>query len=75
MLMPCDNGESYSVSPNQIVHLPGQHADTCITASVKDRIIELESNAEQRSIERRKLVLNLANQIDAISNEVGHKEN
>ncbi|XP_019762872.2 protein phosphatase Slingshot isoform X2 [Dendroctonus ponderosae] len=23
VLMPCDNGESYSVSPNQIVHLPG----------------------------------------------------
>ncbi|XP_066143977.1 protein phosphatase Slingshot isoform X2 [Euwallacea fornicatus] len=23
VLMPCDNGESYSVSPNRIVHLPG----------------------------------------------------
>ncbi|XP_050302946.1 protein phosphatase Slingshot isoform X2 [Anthonomus grandis grandis] len=23
VLMPCDNGESYSVSPNKIIHLPG----------------------------------------------------
>ncbi|KAL3267741.1 hypothetical protein HHI36_006868 [Cryptolaemus montrouzieri] len=68
MLMPCDNGESYSVSPNQIVHLPGQHMDFC-TASVKDRINELESNAEQKSIDRKKLVLNLACQIDAILSE------
>ncbi|XP_044753913.1 protein phosphatase Slingshot isoform X3 [Coccinella septempunctata] len=73
MLMPCDNGESYSVSPNQIVHLPGQHADTCVIASVKDRIIELESNAEQKLIDRKKLVLNLANQIDAISSELQDK--
>ncbi|XP_045475238.1 protein phosphatase Slingshot isoform X2 [Harmonia axyridis] len=73
MLMPCDNGESYSVSPNQIVHLPGQHAETCVIASVKDRIIELESNVEQRSIDRKKLVLNLANQIDAIATELQDK--
>ncbi|KAK9889654.1 hypothetical protein WA026_007032 [Henosepilachna vigintioctopunctata] len=68
MLMPCDNGESYSVSPNQIVHLPGQHMDFC-TASVKDRINELELNAEQKSIDRKKLVLNLAERIEAVSSE------
>lgn len=27
VLMPCDNGESYSVSPNQIFLLPGHHND------------------------------------------------
>ncbi|CAH0556014.1 unnamed protein product [Brassicogethes aeneus] len=30
VLMPCDNGESYSVSPNQIVHLPGHHQDDVV---------------------------------------------
>jgi protein phosphatase slingshot len=42
VLMPCDNGESYSVSQNQIVHLPGQHKDV---PSVKERVSELESNS------------------------------
>lgn len=41
VLMPCDNGESYSVSPNQIVHLPHKELP-----SVKKRISELESKKE-----------------------------
>lgn len=39
VLMPCDNGESYSVSPNQIVHLPHE-------ISVKERVNELESSTD-----------------------------
>ncbi|XP_063929872.1 protein phosphatase Slingshot isoform X3 [Zophobas morio] len=42
VLMPCDNGESYSVSPNQIVHLPGQRSEI---PSVKERVSELESKS------------------------------
>lgn len=45
VLLPCDNGESYSVSPNQIRHLPGLHLDVHNEhTSVKDRVNELESS-------------------------------
>lgn len=60
VLMPCDNGESYSVSPNQIRHLPGQHHDS-IHTSVKERINELESQKEKKN-SRKKLVLNIMTQ-------------
>lgn len=42
VLLPCDNGESYSVSPNQIRHL-----SETFSASVKERISELESQREE----------------------------
>lgn len=54
VLLPCDNGESYSVSPNQIRHLPGDAERT--TATVKQMVNEFESNAKDT---RKKLVLNL----------------
>lgn len=44
ILMPCDNGESYSVSPNQFFHLSGQ--------SVKDRICKLELKEDSCTIEK-----------------------
>ncbi|RZB54403.1 protein phosphatase Slingshot, partial [Asbolus verrucosus] len=62
VLMPCDNGESYSVSPNQIVHLQGQHHEI---SSVKDRVSELESSNKDKS----KVVINLASQFEENSNE------
>lgn len=63
VLLPCDNGESYSVSPNQIRHLPGQHNDTEHT-SVKDRINELESQ-KLKNVNKKKLVLNVSPQLDS----------
>lgn len=63
MLLPCDNGESYSVSPNQIRHLPG-HCDNEHT-SVKDRVNELE----HKSINKKKLVLNVIPKTDSESNK------
>lgn len=64
VLLPCDNGESYSVSPNQIRHLPGQHYDNEHT-SVKDRINELESQKVHKSINsKKKLVLNTSSKVD-----------
>ncbi|XP_065173433.1 protein phosphatase Slingshot isoform X2 [Atheta coriaria] len=57
VLLPCDNGESYSVSPNQIMHIPNRNQDALIgLASVKERVNELEA-AKKR--EKKKLVLNL----------------
>lgn len=63
VLLPCDNGESYSVSPNQIRHLPGQHYDNEHT-SVKDRINELEAQKLQKSISKKKLILNVSSKVD-----------
>lgn len=65
VLLPCDNGESYSVSPNQIMHLPGSHRDSSepLQASVKDRINELELQNEKKN-EKKKLVLNLLPQFN-----------
>lgn len=40
VLMPCDNGEAYSVSPNRIVHLPGQNHD--LGLNVKDKVSATE---------------------------------
>ncbi|CAD6206228.1 GSCOCG00010030001-RA-CDS [Cotesia congregata] len=54
VLMPCDNGQSYSVSQNQIVHLPGP--DNNNTPGNK-----LESQGHRR----RGLVLNLTNQFES----------
>ncbi|XP_043272054.1 probable serine/threonine-protein kinase nek3 isoform X2 [Venturia canescens] len=57
VLMPCCNGQSYSVSQNQIVHLPGPD----VTPSVKNRVSKLETQGHRR----RGLVLNLTNQFEA----------
>ncbi|KAK9728961.1 DEK C terminal domain [Popillia japonica] len=66
VLLPCDNGESYSVSPNQIMHLPGNHRDSAEPvppASVKDIVNELELQNEKKG-EKKKLVLNLLPQFN-----------
>ncbi|XP_076244489.1 protein phosphatase Slingshot isoform X3 [Calliopsis andreniformis] len=62
VLMPCDNGQSYSVSQNQIVHLPGPATDP---PSVKNRINKLETQGQRR----KGLVLNLTNQFEAVSSK------
>ncbi|KAF2895756.1 hypothetical protein ILUMI_10416 [Ignelater luminosus] len=72
VLLPCDNGESYSVSPNQIRHLPGQiqvsdkSEDEKVPATVKQMVNEFESQKDTIASKdcRKKLVLNLANQND-----------
>lgn len=58
--MPCDNGQSYSVSQNKIVHLPGPD-----TPSVKHRVNELETQGQRR----KGLVLNLTNQFEAATSK------
>lgn len=63
--MPCDNGQSYSVSQNQIVHLPGPPD----TPSVKHRVIKLESTGQLGQQRRKGLVLNLTNQFEAASSK------
>ncbi|XP_048508668.1 protein phosphatase Slingshot isoform X4 [Athalia rosae] len=60
VLMPCDNGQSYSVSQNKIVHLPGPD-----TPSVKHRVNELETQGQRR----KGLVLNLTNQFEAVNSK------
>ncbi|XP_046426700.1 protein phosphatase Slingshot homolog 2 isoform X2 [Neodiprion fabricii] len=60
VLMPCDNGQSYSVSQNKIVHLPGPD-----TPSVKHRVNELETQGQRR----KGLVLNLTNQFEAATSK------
>ncbi|KAF5269668.1 hypothetical protein FQA39_LY08591 [Lamprigera yunnana] len=54
VLLPCDNGESYSVSPNQIRHLPGQNLVTDVFHSeaipkVKQMVNEFESQSKECS--------------------------
>ncbi|KAJ8955261.1 hypothetical protein NQ318_000288 [Aromia moschata] len=54
VLMPCDNGESYSVSPNQIVHLPGHDAVSCRKTEKKKLILSLANrfeNSDQKTDE------------------------
>ncbi|XP_076251695.1 protein phosphatase Slingshot isoform X2 [Rhynchophorus ferrugineus] len=43
VLMPCDNGESYSVSPNQIVHLPGRDASDHSSCSLSAKTVTSET--------------------------------
>lgn len=57
VLMPCDNGQSYSVSQNQIVQLTTGPE----TPSVKHRVSKLEK--------RKGLVLNLTNQFEAATSK------
>ena len=65
VLMPCGNGQSYSVSQNQIVHLPGPDAP-----SVKHRVSKLETQGQRR----RGLVLNLTNQFEAATSKPSSPE-
>ncbi|KZC05023.1 Protein phosphatase Slingshot [Dufourea novaeangliae] len=62
VLMPCGNGQSYSVSQNQIVHLPSPSPDI---PSVKNRISKLETQGQRR----KGLVLNLTSQFEAVSSK------
>ncbi|XP_057667446.1 protein phosphatase Slingshot isoform X2 [Diorhabda carinulata] len=48
VLMPCDNGETYSVSPNQIVHLPDLVSRG---GEKKNLVLDLASQFEQISSE------------------------
>ncbi|XP_022918402.1 protein phosphatase Slingshot isoform X2 [Onthophagus taurus] len=71
VLLPCDNGESYSVSPNQIMHLPGSK-EIEQPQSVKERISELESQKEKKKkkeSEKKKLVLNLLPQFNEVKDD------
>lgn len=62
VLMPCNNGQSYSVSQNKIVHLPGPETPTS-KHSFLPPILEPQ---DQR---RKGLVLNLTNQFEAASSK------
>ncbi|KAJ8970511.1 hypothetical protein NQ314_001187 [Rhamnusium bicolor] len=46
VLMPCDNGESYSVSPNQIVHLPGHDSVSIRKMEKKKLVLNLATRFE-----------------------------
>ncbi|XP_074031380.1 protein phosphatase Slingshot isoform X3 [Leptinotarsa decemlineata] len=46
VLMPCDNGESYSVSPNQIVHLPGHDTTSTWSSDKKKLVLNLATQFE-----------------------------
>lgn len=48
----CDNGESYSVSPNQIVHLPGHESATCRNLEKKNLVLRLATKFEGQDNER-----------------------
>ncbi|XP_070169933.1 protein phosphatase Slingshot isoform X1 [Polyergus mexicanus] len=64
VLMPCDNGQSYSVSQNKIMHLdPTPTPGT--PPSVQNRINKLETQGQKR----KGLVLNLTNQFEAASSK------
>lgn len=47
VLMPCDNGESYSVSPNQIVHLPGHDSASSSKEEKKKMVLDLSTRFEK----------------------------
>ncbi|XP_018574338.1 protein phosphatase Slingshot isoform X2 [Anoplophora glabripennis] len=47
VLMPCDNGESYSVSPNQIVHLPGHDLASTGKEEKKTLVLDLSTRFEK----------------------------
>ncbi|XP_029158132.1 protein phosphatase Slingshot homolog 2 isoform X2 [Nylanderia fulva] len=64
VLMPCNNGQSYSVSQNKIMHLPAPTSGTT-PPSVKNRINKLETQGQKR----KGLVLNLTNQFEAASSK------
>lgn len=64
VLLPCDNGESYSVSPNHIVHLPAEQNSSL----VKERVSELEA----KKVDKKKLVLNLSATFDPSGEEPKH---
>lgn len=44
----CDNGESYSVSPNQIVHIPGHESVTCRITDKKNLVLRLATKFEEQ---------------------------
>ncbi|KAJ8915057.1 hypothetical protein NQ315_014312 [Exocentrus adspersus] len=51
VLMPCDNGESYSVSPNQIVHLPGHDSASGFKVTKKYLVLDLSTQFEKTEVE------------------------
>ena len=68
VLMPCDNGQSYSVSQNQIVHLPGPDSNTSSPrSSTNGGCRQARTGSECQK--RKGLVLNLTNQFEAASSK------
>ncbi|CAL7933182.1 unnamed protein product [Xylocopa violacea] len=63
VLMPCGNGQSYSVSQNKIVHLPSPAPEP---PSAKNRITKLKTPQGQR---RKGLVLNLTKEFEAVGSK------
>ncbi|XP_044734555.1 protein phosphatase Slingshot isoform X2 [Chrysoperla carnea] len=65
VLMPCENGQVYSVSPNHIFHLPCRKSSDATIPSVKHYVNELESqtkNGARLQPDKKGLVLNLTSQ-------------
>ncbi|KAJ8680090.1 hypothetical protein QAD02_015877, partial [Eretmocerus hayati] len=77
VLMPCDNGQSYSVSQNQIVHLPGPDSTSSSTGSTTSSpnggsclSAGCRHYSQQIGQQKRKgLVLNLTTQFEAASSK------
>ncbi|XP_063973924.1 protein phosphatase Slingshot isoform X2 [Diachasmimorpha longicaudata] len=70
-LMPCVNGQSYSVSQNQIVHLEGSETPTT-TSKIPKKFAYF--NKSPQGQKRRGLVLNLTNQFEAAGSKPGTPE-
>lgn len=69
VLMPCDNGQSYSVSQNQIVHLPGPDNKSSSSSPTNSCTANNCKHTTARKPERKGLVLNLTNQFEAASSK------
>ncbi|XP_011297253.1 protein phosphatase Slingshot isoform X3 [Fopius arisanus] len=71
-LIPCTNGQSYSVSQNQIVHLEGSETPTTASKTPKKFTYPLKKSPQGQK--RRGLVLNLTNQFEAAGSKPGTPE-
>ncbi|XP_058800022.1 protein phosphatase Slingshot-like isoform X2 [Phymastichus coffea] len=74
VLMPCDNGQSYSVSQNQVVHLPGPDTTSKINSSnsnsnSSNNKTSCRHTRGSQGQKRKGLVLNLTNQFEAASSK------
>ena len=81
--IPCENGQTYSVSQNRIVYLPGSTNDESdFVPYVKNRVIEFESHSggpifdalslnKKTQSDRKGLVLNLTSQFETSCSKSG----
>lgn len=67
VLMHC--GQSYSVSQNQIVHLPGPESSNSQTQSTSCVSASCKHSRQNQGQKRKGLVLNLTNQFEAASSK------